>query len=391
MSSACFEASNGEAKTWESEKVISSYSLKDVFPGHGFQKPVAMLPHPDVPGLWYIVEQQGKIILMDTNGDDPIKSLFANITEIVDASANEGGLLGMAFHPDFQKNGYVFLSYTRDGNSPYRLISSISRFSSPDNGKSLDSKSEKRLLNVNQPYSNHNGGNIAFDQNAYLMIGFGDGGSGGDPDNNGQNPQSLLGKLLRIDINTPKSYGIPKDNPFIRDKRFRPEIYAWGLRNPWRWSFDKKTGELWLADVGQNKWEEIDIIDAGKNYGWNIAEGNHCYKSTACGTDDLTAPIYEYNHDEGCSITGGYVYRGSKLADLQGHYVFADYCSGKIWALQASNTGKYQRQLLIESGLNIASFAQGNDGEIYVIHHGGHIYAVTQNNSQSNSQSKSQK
>jgi len=381
MLSACFEKLDGEPGIARSNMAKPGFILQDFFPGHTFKKPVAMLPHPNTPDLWYIVEQQGKIILMDRRGEILKKSLFANITEFVDASSSESGLLGMAFHPDFENNGYIFLSYTYAGNSEYSLMSTISRFSSPDNGKSLDNKSEKRLLSLNQPYSNHNGGNIAFDHNAYLVIGFGDGGSAGDPDNNGQDTQSFLGKLLRIDVNSPNSYSIPQDNPFIKDKRFRPEIYAWGLRNPWRWSFDKKTGELWLADVGQNKWEEINRINAGENYGWNRMEGNHCYKSKVCESHLFTAPIFEYSHDEGCSVTGGYVYRGSKLADLEGRYVFGDFCSGMIWALESTETGKYQRQLLIESGLNIASFAQGLDGEVYVIHHDGQIFAIKNNKS----------
>lgn len=354
--------------------------LKNFFPGLSFQRPLAMLPHPDTAGLWYVVEQKGKIVLVETNGTPSKKTLFADISKTVDASKNESGLLGMAFHPNFSNNGYIFLSYTRSGDGQNKLISTISRYISADKGRTIDVNSEKRVLSLNQPYSNHNGGNIVFDANGYLMIGFGDGGAAGDPQNYAQNPQSLLGKLLRIDVNTPNSYAIPQDNPFVGNENFRPEIYAWGLRNPWRWSFDQKNAELWVADVGQNEWEEINVVIAGKNYGWNILEGDHCYNSATCVTSKFEAPVYEYNHDEGCSITGGYVYRGSKLTGLVGRYVFGDFCSGKIWTLELTTAGKYQRQLIIDSGLKLASFAQGNDGELYVIHHGGQIYVIKTNN-----------
>jgi len=374
--SACYEKSKNEAGQANSLKSAPSYKLQNFFPGISFRRPLAMLPHPDRPNLWYIVEQKGKIFLVETKGSTPKKTLFTDISQKVDARKNESGLLGMAFHPNFSTNGYVFLSYTRSGDGQSSLISTISRYISPDNGMSLDNSSEKQVLSLRQPYANHNGGNIVFDANGYLMIGWGDGGAAGDPKNHAQNTRSLLGKLLRIDINTTKPYTIPEDNPFVGDENYRPEIYAWGLRNPWRWSFDKKNAELWLADVGQNEWEEINVIDAGKNYGWNILEGNHCYNSAACDTSKYESPVYEYNHDEGCSITGGYVYRGSKLANLQGQYVFGDYCSGKIWALDTTSTGTFQRRLMIKSDLNIASFSQGNDGEIYVIHHGGQIYAI---------------
>jgi glucose/arabinose dehydrogenase len=283
----------------------------------------------------------------------------------------------MAFHPDYAKNHQVFISYTRSG-SP--LISYVSRFTSVDNGKTLDESSEQVVINVNQPYGNHNGGNIAFGPDNYLYIGFGDGGSGGDPQGNGQNKNTLLGAMLRVNVDGAPPYEIPADNPFVKNSNARPEIYAYGLRNPWRWSFDKKTGQLWLGDVGQNAWEEVDIIESGGNYGWNAKEGFHSYNASTKLDGPGLAPVVEYSHDKGCSITGGYVYRGNLISELSGTYLYADFCQGTIWGLSQSKAGDYQTHILLESRLMIASFAQSNAGELYVLHYGGEIYKIEVDN-----------
>ena len=287
----------------------------------------------------------------------------------------------MAFHPDFARNGQVFLSYTGYGGAT-NLRSRIARYTSPDGGRTLDPASEVILLTVDQPYNNHNGGNIVFGPDGDLYIGFGDGGSGGDPQGNGQNKNALLGKMLRIDVNTTQGaqrYGIPADNPFARGGG-RPEIYALGLRNPWRWSFDRATGELWAGDVGQTKLEEIDRIERGGNYGWNMKEGTQCYRpATGCSSAGLIDPVVEYGRTEGTSVTGGYVYRGSAIPSLVGAYIYGDYVSGRIWRITYDPvTGRPSPQLLLDTSYNISSFGEGNDGELYVVSYGGRLYRFTQ-------------
>ncbi len=342
----------------------ASLALVDRFEQQNFQHPVAMLQAPGDGGNWFVVEQPGRVVRLTLDGQ---REVYIDITDRVDSKANEAGLLGMAFHPDFVNNGEVFLSYTRAG-AP--LVSYVSRFLLDKSTNQLKADSEQIILILDQPYSNHNGGQIGFDLNGNLLIGFGDGGSGGDPQHNGQNPRNLLGALLRLDINHGSPYTIPADNPFADGKSGAPEVYAYGLRNPWRWSFDRKNGELWVADVGQGNWEEIDRVTAGGNYGWNLREGKHCYNSESCDASNLIDPVAEYSHAEGCSITGGYVYRGKALADLVGRYLYADFCSGKIWALQNTGENTYQSTLLLDSNLNISSFAEDNDGELYVMDYG---------------------
>jgi glucose/arabinose dehydrogenase len=348
---------------------IPPLALTRVFAQVAMSQPVAMVQLPDEDGYWYVVEQSGRVLRF-ANRDDASAGMFADIRDRV-ASGGEAGLLGMAFDPCFADSGGVYLSYTRAG-AP--LTSVISRFTSRDGGVTLDPASEQVLLTVEQPYSNHNGGNIAFGPDGLLYIGLGDGGSGGDPHGHAQNTQTLLGALLRIDVCGHAGYDIPPDNPFAQGGG-RGEIYAYGLRNPWRWSFDRKTGDLWLADVGQGAWEEVDRIVRGGNYGWNLREGAHCY-SGDCNQAGLIDPVAEYSHAEGCSITGGYVYRGQRIAALRGTYLYADYCSGKLWGL--TTQGGYQSRLLLDSGLNVSSFGEDNDGEVYVIDHRGGIYRVEQ-------------
>ncbi len=366
--------------------------LKPVFETIVMNKPLALLEAPRTfmadatPRSWYLVEQAGRVLRIQQLGLTLKRTVFIDLRRAVESGPNEAGLLGMALDPQFAQNGRVYLSYTRSGKkSGSPLTSVLSRWQSRDGGRTLDKSSEQILLEVSQPFTNHNGGNVQFGPDGYLYFGLGDGGSAGDPKGNGQNTQTLLGSLLRLDVsdfdvkglgfNGKMGYQIPPDNPFV-NAGGRPEIFAYGLRNPWRWSFDRNTGELWLADVGQNTWEEINIVTPGGNYGWSLREGAHCY-SGDCRVSGLIEPVAEYSHAEGCSVTGGYVYRGAAIPALQGVYLFADYCSGKMWGLFAARDGRYQRQLLMESGLNIASFAEDRAGEIYLLDLGGKIFKIT--------------
>lgn len=361
-------------------------ALKRVFESANLSQPLALIELPvntvkaagamsSAARTWYVLEQAGRVLRLEQVGTTLKSTVFVDIRKRVDSGPNEAGLLGMAVDPQFLKNGRMYLSYTRSG-SP--LVSVLSRFFSDDGGRTLAIDSEQVLLEVEQPYSNHNGGNIRFGPDGYLYYGLGDGGAAGDPDGNGQNIQTVLGSLLRVDVSGDGAYQVPRDNPFVGEAG-RPEIFAYGLRNPWRWSFDRKTGDLWLADVGQNTWEEVNVITRGGNYGWSLREGAHCY-SGDCRVPGLIEPVAEYSHDDGCSVTGGYVYRGKTVSDLQGVYLFGDYCSGKIWGLLPKGDGLYERRLLIESDLNIASFAEDQAGEIYVLDIGGKVFRITNKN-----------
>ena len=307
-------------------------------------------------GRWYVLEQAGRILTLRDGDASP--TVFLDIRDHVE-SGGEKGLLGFAFSPDFARSGVFFVDYTRGGP----LRTQIASFSS--NGTVADKASEVVVLEIAQPFDNHNGGQLAFGPDGYLYIGMGDGGSGGDPQRNGQNTNVLLAKVLRIDVSDRTRYRVPADNPFAAGGG-RGEIWAYGLRNPWRFSFDTETGVLWLADVGQNEWEEIDIVTRGANYGWNVMEGTHCYAATTCATGGLTLPVAEYSHSFGCSVTGGFVYRGA-AADLRGVYVYGDYCSGRIWGLRSPNGAVIGPVQIATSGFPIGSFAQDRAGEIYVL------------------------
>ncbi len=360
--------------------VGSSVTLTPAFPNLTFSQPLALLQHPLNDPRWYVVEQSGRVRTFAEN--DLTSTDFIDISSQV-ISGGEAGLLGMAFHPQFNTNGEVYLSYTGPG-SP--LVSHVSRVISLDGGLSASIDSEAILLSVAQPYSNHNGGWIAFGSDNYLYIGLGDGGSGGDPDGNGQDTTTLLGAILRIDVdnNDPlrgTSYAIPPDNPFGANFNCStgcPEIFAWGFRNPWRWSFDRLTAKLWVGDVGQNAREEIDLVTKGNNYGWNIMEGTDCYPpGNPCNPTGLTLPVVDYNRSEGNSVTGGFVYAGSRLPALIGAYIYGDFGSGNIWQLVPDGQGGYVNSLLLSLGLNIAAFGQGRDGEVYVVSYGdGRIYSL---------------
>ncbi len=348
------------------------------------QSPIAMMQAPGDTSRWFVVEQQGIVRVFPnlanvTNND---ASVFIDISARV-SSGGERGLLGMAFHPAFGNGNYeVFFSYTRSNGG---LESAITRFRSIDNGLTLDDTMEDIILTIPQDFANHNGGHIEFGPDGYLYAGWGDGGDANDPNNRGQDTMNLLGTFTRIDVDGGVPYAIPAGNPFEGNagnpcaQGFGggncPEIYAHGMRNPWRWSFDRFTGDLWAGDVGQGAWEEIDRIEAGNNYGWKIQEGAHCRPpTTGCNTAGLTGPITEYDRSQGQSVTGGYVYRGAAIPELQGMYVYGDFGSGRIWAIPASSQPGAVGQLLLNSGFGISSFAEDNDGELYVIDYGGSVH-----------------
>lgn len=322
----------------------------------------------------FVLEQPGRIRIIE-NGqllDRP----FLDITGKVQNAGNEQGLLGLAFHPDYATNGQFFVDYTRQPDG----ATVIERYTvSADDANLADAASAHVILTIDQPEANHNGGQLQFGPDGFLYIGMGDGGGAGDRHGsigNGQNLQSLLGKLLRLDVTNQATYAIPADNPF------GDEIWAYGLRNPWRFSFDRATGDLYIADVGQNQYEEVDFQPAaspgGENYGWRIMEGRHCFNPpSGCDQTGLVLPVAEYSHADGCSITGGYVYRGTQYPQLNGQYFFADYCIGTIWSLQRDAAGAWQMEKRLSPDIRISSFGEDASGELYVIDHGGAVYQLT--------------
>ena len=359
------------------------------FPDLSFTSPVVMKQAPNDASRWFVVEQGGRIRSFENNADADTTVEFVDLTGRVHASG-EAGLLGMAFHPDFANNGRVYLNFSELVGGGVRSITA--EFTTMDDGQTLDPGSERVLLTVPKAFENHNGGNLEFGPDGYLYIGLGDGGGSGDRDGNAQNTQTLLGKMLRIDVDSRPGgapYGIPSGaggNPFAAnplcddgsETQACPEIFATGLRNPWRWSFDRQTNELWAGDVGQNNWEEIDLIELGGNYGWDVREGAHCFEpASGCSTANLIDPIAEYDHGMGSSITGGYVYRGGQATDFAGRYVFGDYF-GMIAALVPAGAG-FQIEELVSQGcvpegasgeLRISSFAEDIDGELYLLDYG---------------------
>jgi len=359
----------------------ATIDLEHVFSTLSFSKPVKMLQAPGNNTRWYVVEQSGKIKTF--REDDTTTVDFVDLpNSLLDDGPNEAGLLSMAFHPNYGVANYkVYLSFTGNDASG-QLVSIISEYTSNETGTELDLNSGKIILSIEQPRGNHNGGDIAFGPDGYLYIGMGDGGGGGDPYGNGQNLQTLLGAMLRIDVDGGSPYAIPSDNPFSTnnscDDGACPEIYAWGFRNPWRFSFDSHTGDLWLGDVGQHTEEEVNKVQLGGNYGWNYREGFSCYEG-ACDDKTLIDPIVTYETGkEGLAITGGYVYRGSAITSLSGIYLFADYAYGKIWGMYYDETGKATvGEPLINRNYYISSFAQANDGELYITDlNSGRIYKI---------------
>ena len=345
----------------------------------GLEDPIGLTVAGDGSGRLFVNERDGLVRVIGPDGrlrGQP----FVDLTNRISAGG-ERGLLGLAFHPNFVANRRLFVHYSRAGDGS----TVVSELTAAADLQSADPGSERVLFTVPDPFGNHNGGQLAFGPDGYLYIGLGDGGGGGDPLRNGQNTEALLGKILRIDVDTRdggREYGIPTDNPFGPQGSIpgggAPEIWAFGLRNPWRFSFDPDGGDLYIADVGQGSWEEIDRQPAdstgGENYGWNVMEGRHCFGDD-CDQTGYVKPIAEYSHDLGCSVTGGYVYRGTVQPDLQGVYVFGDFCSGLIFTLQVDE-GTIDPKLVLESGLNITAFGMDEDGEIYVVDLGGGVYHV---------------
>lgn len=336
------------------------------------ENPLFLTQAGDGSGRLFVVEQSGRIRVLEGHVLHPVP--FLDITKQV-LSGGERGLLGLAFHPDYRRNGRFFVNYTRKPDG----ATVLAEYQKGVTATSA-SQEERILLVVPQPYPNHNGGMVAFGPDGYLYVGLGDGGSKGDPDNRAQNPEDLLGKILRIDVDRGSPYSIPMDNPFAKEGG-RPEIYAIGLRNPWRFSFDIKTGNLWVADVGQYKWEEIDVVTRGRNYGWRVMEGTHCFHPSAeCQTTGLSLPLYEYSHEKGrCSIIGGYIYRGQAISSLMGTYVYGDFCSGEIFALQNPSRGQTlnEARMILKTSYQISSFGQDTAGEIYVLDHKGGVYRLS--------------
>lgn len=363
--------------------VPSSITYEDAFPQlPDLDRPIAMVEAPG--GILLVALQDGRIVSFPKDDDPGETTVVHDQRDRTSRGGNEEGLLGMALDPAFDANGYLYLYYSAASGARHSVLS---RFETTGAGADLrvDAGSELELLSVPQPYSNHNGGQLAFGPDGMLYLALGDGGSGGDPQGNGQDlTRNLLGAILRLDVrqaSEAEPYRIPADNPFAGDATANGETWAYGLRNPWRFSFDRETGDLWAGDVGQGEIEEIDLIQRGGNYGWSIMEGSSCYDASSCDRQGLVLPVAEYDHSGGnCSVTGGFVYRGSAVPALRGAYVYADFCSGATWGFDASAAAAGEAVEPVrfdESGPPVSSFAQDADGELYLLAFDGRIYRIT--------------
>ena len=344
--------------------------LEVAFPNITFQRMVLLTHAGDGTNRLFLVLQPGRILVFPNDKNVSNPEVFLDIQNLVSDVGEEEGLLGLAFDPEYATNGLFYVYYT--AANPRRSV--VARFSAHlDSPNRADPDSQRVILEVGQPFPNHNGGNILFGPDGYLYIGLGDGGGAGDPQGNGQNRGTLRGSVLRIDPSTrgkDRNYSIPPDNPFVGATGFREEIFAYGLRNPWRFSFDRQTGRLWAGDVGQDSFEEVDIILPGRNYGWNIMEGLHCYPPRVSGCDQrgMEPPVTEYSLTQGnCAIIGGYVYRGTRLLPLYGAYIYGDYCSCRIWALFYDGGRVMENVLLLDSTHKLSSFGEDQAGEMYVL------------------------
>ncbi|MCK8058135.1 MULTISPECIES: sorbosone dehydrogenase family protein [unclassified Fusibacter] len=368
-------SNGGEPERTELEELYQRYSApgeytyERVFESIMFTLPLHMTYLKSEPEFVYVVQKNGHVLKVDTKNDR--STLFLDVSDKIDVSKSEKGLLGFAFHPNYPDTPYVYISYTNQSSS---IIASLEA-----NDGEINKGSHKVLLSFDQPFGNHNGGHLEFGPDGYLFIASGDGGSAGDPQNNGQNLGNLLGKILRIDVDSKEEgleYGLPDDNPFINHDA-RGEIFAYGLRNPWKFSFDKTRGIILAADVGQGAIEEIDIIYTGRNYGWPIKEGTQVYKNLK-SDDELIDPIWEYMHPIGKSITGGFTYYGTMWQDLYGYYIYGDFVSGQIWALWIDERGVVKNHDLFDTSISIASFGQDASGQIYILDIQGKIYRFTE-------------
>lgn len=353
-----------------------SYELVRTYPALTFNLPVDYQIAPGDPSNVYVVEKGGRILTFSNRENVSSFEVFLDITPKVDSRSNEKGLLGLAFHPDYAENGYFYVNYT---NRTHTIVARYQK--EPGDDRMGNPDSEQILLTFPQPYANHNGGQLAFGPDGFLYISVGDGGGAGDPQDNAQNLTRIYGKLLRIDVDSTSSgkpYGIPEDNPFASGSAGElPEIYAYGLRNPWRFSFDNDRDLLWVADVGQNRIEEIDLVENGGNYGWNILEGTSEFApSPGVDMNSLEPPVYEYEHPLGKSVTGGYVYRGAITPSLIGAYIYGDFVTGKVWALWIDEARNVLNRELLETELNISSFGLDPEDELVILDYKGGIYRI---------------
>jgi glucose/arabinose dehydrogenase len=367
---ACMDSQARPAANSSRAAVPGSLRLEQV--GETFRSPV-YVTSPAGDERLFVVEQAGRIRVVKNGRTLPAP--FLDVSDRV-RSGGEQGLLSMAFHPEYRSNGWFFVNFTdRAGDTR------VERFKVSANPDVADAASSLLVIEVDQPYSNHNGGLVMFGPDGMLYIGTGDGGSGGDPHRNGQNRNALLGKLLRINVSRTEPYSIPQGNPYANGSGGKPEVWAIGLRNPWRFAFDRSTGLLYIADVGQNEVEEIDVEPAsraGLNYGWNVMEGDQCYGSGSCNRGGLILPKVSYKHiGSACSVTGGFVYRGTQVPSIVGHYFYSDYCAGWIRSFRMQNgSATDQREWKTENLGHVVSFGEDSKGELYVLSEGGKVFRI---------------
>lgn len=342
----------------------------------GLEQPTSVVSPDDGSGRLFVTQKTGLARVIE-NGE-LLETPFLDLTGVVSLES-EQGLLGLVFHPEYAENGRLFIHYNENGDTV------ISEFAVSSDPNVVDAASERVLLTIDQPYPNHKGGNLAFGPDGLLYIGTGDGGAGGDPEGRGQSLGTLLGKMLRINVDAQTDgapYAVPQDNPFVGAEGAEPEIWAYGLRNPWKYSFDRQTGDLWIADVGQGSYEEVNVQPAdsagGENYGWDVTEGSSCYSDdgsvSECGREEFTLPVTEYGRDEGSSVTGGYVYRGETIPALDGQYVFGDFGSGLVWTAARAGDGSYTRETLLDAKFPVVAFGEDEAGELYVADFNGALY-----------------
>jgi glucose/arabinose dehydrogenase len=357
---------NGKVSSMQNANIVKPWARIELKPvASGFRQPTYLTNAKDGSGSMFVVEKEGWVKIIKKGR--VLSAPFLDIVPKVRSKESERGLFSVAFHPNYKQNGRFFVNYTNLNGDTV-----ISEYKVGNNPDKAEMESERIILTIKQPASNHNGGQLQFGPDGHLYIGMGDGGGLGDPWGNAQNKKVLLGKMLRIDIDSGEPYGIPTNNPFAGKIEAREEIWATGLRNPWRFSFDSVTGDMYIADVGEHDWEEIHFQPAnskgGENYGWNLMEGFHDFQLTK-GFDKslLTMPVLEYGHDQGCSVTGGYIYRGKRHSTISGTYFFSDFCSGKIWGLRRNQEREWEWTELQGTPLKVSSFGQDEDGEIYVL------------------------